>query len=161
MILIFTGQPLCGKTTLCKAFFSWIKTKSNFPVRTHYIDGNKLRLIFQNKDYSREGKIKNLTLASNIGKYEKSLNDIVVMAIMYPYKESRDYLRSLGERVVFVNLEYDKNENRGVVKDWVDDFESPIGEENVYTINTSLKSEEESLLEVVEIYKENIKYSRR
>jgi len=155
------GQPTSGKTTLCKALFTWIKTKSNFPVRTHYIDGDKLRLIFQNKNYSREGRMQNLTLASNIAKYEKSLNDVVLMAFVYPYKEARDFLRSLGERVVFVHLEYDKSVNRGRESFWVEDFESPKGEDNVYTINTSERSENEAFLEVVEIYKQHIKNIRR
>jgi adenylylsulfate kinase len=161
MILVFMGQPTSGKTTLCKALFTWIKTKSNFPVRTHYIDGDKLRLIFQNKNYSREGRMQNLTLASNIAKYEKSLNDVVLMAFVYPYKEARDFLRSLGERVVFVHLEYDKSVNRGRESFWVEDFESPKGEDNVYTINTSERSENEAFLEVVEIYKQHIKNIRR
>lgn len=161
MILVFMGQPTSGKTTLCKAFFSWIRTKSNFPVRTHYIDGDKLRLIFQNKNYTREGRMQNLTLASNIAKYEKSLNDIVVMALVYPYKEAREHLRSLGENVIFIHLYYDKAENRGREKFWVEDFEEPIGEENVYSINTGDKNEEVCLREVVEIYKSNIKYIKR
>lgn len=155
------GQPTSGKTTLCKAFFTWIKTKSNFPVRTHYLDGDKLRLIFQNKNYSREGRMQNLALASNIAKYEKSLNHIVIMALVYPYKEAREYLRSLGENVVFVYLHYDKNENRGREKFWVEDFESPIGEDMVYSINTSEKNEEMALREVIEIYKSNIKNIKR
>jgi adenylylsulfate kinase-like enzyme len=161
MILVFMGQPTSGKTTLCKALFTWIKTKSNFPVRTHYLDGDKLRLIFQNKNYSREGRMQNLALASNISKYEKSLNDIVIMALVYPYKEAREFLRSLGENVVFVYLHYDKNENRGREKFWVEDFESPIGEENVYPINTSEKNEEMALREVIEIYKSHIRNIRR
>ena len=161
MILVFMGQPTSGKTTLCKAFFSWIKTKSNFPVRTHYLDGDKLRLIFQNKNYSREGRMQNLTLASNIAKYEKSLNDIVIMALVYPYKEAREHLRSLGENVVFVYLHYNKEDNRGREQFWVEDFESPIGEEKVYPINTSEKNEEMAMREVIEIYKSNIKNVRR
>lgn len=155
------GQPTSGKTTLCKAFFSWIKTKSNFPVRTHYLDGDKLRLIFQNRNYSREGRMQNLALASNIAKYEKSLNDIVIMALVYPYKEAREFLRSLGENVVFIYLHYNKDENRGREKFWVEDFESPLGEDKVYPINTSEKNEEMALREIIEIYKSHIKNIRR
>jgi gluconate kinase len=105
--------------------------------------------------------MQNLTLASNIAKYEKSLNDIVVMALVYPYKEAREHLRSLGEHVVFIYLEYDKNENRGRESYWVEDFESPLGEENVYTINTSEKSELEASKEVIDIYKTHIRHIKR
>jgi hypothetical protein len=105
--------------------------------------------------------MQNLTLASNIAKYERSLNDVVLMAFVYPYKEAREHLRSLGERVVFIHLEYDKNVKRGRESFWVEDFESPKGEDNVYTINTSERSENEAFLEVVEIYKEHIKNIRR
>lgn len=161
MIIVFFGQPTSGKTTLCKAFFSWIRTKSNFPVRTHYIDGDKLRLIFQNKNYTREGRMQNLTLASNIAKYEKSLNDIVVMALVYPYVEAREHLRCLGEHIIFIYLHYDKLKNRGREKFWVEDFEEPNGENNVYTIDTGEKNEEVCLKEIIEIYKSNIKYIKR
>jgi hypothetical protein len=105
--------------------------------------------------------MQNLTLASNIAKYEKSLNDIVIMALVYPYKEAREHLRSLGEHVVTIHLEYDKNENRGRESFWVEDFESPLGEENVYTINTSENNESEALQEVINIYKLHIRHIKR
>ena len=105
--------------------------------------------------------MQNLTLASNIAKYEKSLNDIVIMALVYPYKEAREHLRSLGEHVVTIYLEYDKNENRGRESFWVEDFESPIGEENVYKINTSENNESEALQEVINIYKLHIRHIKR
>ena len=161
MILVFMGQPTSGKTTLCKEFFTWVKKGSNFPVRLHYLDGDKLRIIFQNKNYTREGRLQNLNLASNIAKYEKYLNDIVTLALVYPYKEARDYLRELGEKVVFIYLHYDKDENRGRENFWVEDFESPLGEENVYPINTSQKSVDEALKEVIEIYRQHIKNIKR
>jgi adenylylsulfate kinase-like enzyme len=161
MILVFMGQPTSGKTTLCKEFFTWIKKGNNFPIRLHYLDGDKLRLIFQNKNYSKEGRLQNLNLASNIAKYEKFLNDMVLMALVYPYKEARDYLRSLGENVVFIHLHYDKSNPRGRENFWVEDFESPIGEEGVYEINTSELNVEQSLQEVIKIYNKNIKYIKK
>ena len=49
MIIVLFGQPHSGKTTLAKQFPS-----------SRTIDGDELRELFANKDYSKEGRIRNL-----------------------------------------------------------------------------------------------------
>jgi len=50
MIYWLTGQPGAGKTTLA----TWIQ--SSFPNKSMIVDGDDLREIFINKDYSEEGR---------------------------------------------------------------------------------------------------------
>ena len=54
MIYWFTGQPGAGKTTLAKAM---IKECNDNCI---HIDGDSLRNLFQNFDYTPKGRIKNI-----------------------------------------------------------------------------------------------------
>ena len=61
MIYLFTGQPGSGKTTLAKKLQFWLQTeKRNWRKSVLHIDGDKLRELFPNKDYSKEGREKNI-----------------------------------------------------------------------------------------------------
>ena len=135
MIVVLFGQPHSGKTTLAKQFSSFKN-----------IDGDELRELFANKDYSREGRIKNLNRASDIAHYLHKHGDNVVLSLVYPYKEARDYLRNLEPETKFVYLYY--NEQRGREQFHVKDFEIDLIQEEVWTLNTSMLSEEECVKQI-------------
>lgn len=134
MILVLFGQPNCGKTTLAKLLPEF-----------HNIDGDKLRDLFQNKDFSREGRVKNLNRASDIAHYLNSNGTDVVLSLVYPYKEARDYLNSLTTDVKWVYLIYEVD--RGREKFHVQDFEHPTPEEAL-CLNTEWMTEEECITEI-------------
>jgi len=135
MILVLFGQPNSGKTTLAKQFLSF-----------RNIDGDELRELFANKDYSREGRIRNLNRASDIAHYLHRHGNNIVLSLVYPYKECRDYLRSLEPEAKFVYLYY--NEQRGREQFHVKDFEIDLIQEEVWTLNTSMLSEEECIKQI-------------
>ena len=137
MIIVLFGQPGAGKTTLAKQFPS-----------CKNIDGDELRELFDNKDYSKEGRIRNLNRASDIAHYLHRHGNDVVLSLVYPYKEARDYLRSLESEVRFVYLYY--RGNRGKEQFYVRDFELDLLEENVWTLDTSILSEEECIKQIYE-----------
>lgn len=128
MIIVLFGQPHSGKSTLA--------AELDF----HNIDGDNLRELFSNKDYSREGRIKNLNRASDIAHYINSVEDSVVLSLVYPYKEARDYLKSLTNDILWVYLTY--SGERGRENFHVKDFETP-DEEDVLSLDTSKLSIEE------------------
>jgi adenylylsulfate kinase-like enzyme len=128
MIIVLFGQPHSGKSTLAAE------------LDAHNIDGDKLRELFSNKDYSREGRIKNLNRASDIAHYINSAGDSVVLSLVYPYKEARDYLNSLTSDVLWVYLTY--SGERGRENFHVKDFDTP-DEEDVLSLDTSKLSIEE------------------
>jgi len=140
MILALFGQPHCGKSTLANLIIEkeWANVVN--------IDGDKLRELFVNKDFSREGRIKNLNRASDISVFLNSIGTDVVLSLVYPYKEARDYLNSLNSEVIWVYLTY--TEERGRENFHVKDFEAPI-EENVLHLNTSELTEEEALNKII------------
>ena len=128
MIIVLFGQPHSGKSTIANEIIKQTSTFVN-------IDGDKLRELFANKDYSREGRIRNLNRASDIAHYLHSHGDNITLSLVYPYKEARDYLNSLTEDVVWVFLHY--TGERGREQFHVKDFELDLLEENVLSLNTS------------------------
>lgn len=122
MIIVLFGQPHSGKTTLAKQFPTY-----------RNIDGDELRELFSNKDYSREGRIKNLNRASDIAHYLHRHGNNIVLSLVYPYKEARDYLNSLEDNVKWVHLVYEVD--RGREEYHVKDFEYPTDDEALH-LNT-------------------------
>jgi adenylylsulfate kinase-like enzyme len=126
MIIVLFGQPGSGKTTLAKEL---LKHKDY-----HHIDGDDLREIFNNKDYSRKGRIKNLNRASDIAQY-LSREKPVILSLIYPYQEARDYLNSLNSNVKWCWLKTDEQRKEAQLQ--VKDFENPIKSINSIEINTN------------------------
>jgi len=140
MIIVIFGQPASGKTTLAKKFMA-----EGF----HHIDGDDLRDMFNNKDYSREGRIKNLNRASDIAKYLSYKGHNVVLSLVYPYEEARQYLSKLSREVKWIYLIYEEDRGRDQFK--VEDFEVPHRDDIDSIINTSNTSIEKSVDQIKRI----------
>jgi len=125
MIIFLFGQPHCGKSTLARKLTS---------DQCWNIDGDQLREVFKNKDFSREGRLRNLNRASDIAVYMDSLGSDIVLSLVYPYKEARDYLNSLFDDVKWIHLTYEGK--RGRENFHVKDFENPL-EESILHLDTS------------------------
>ena len=95
MIYLFTGQPGSGKTTVAKKLQFWLQTdKKNWRKSVFHIDGDQLRELFPNTDYSKEGRYKNINKAFDIAKYLDSCGNDVVISLVSPYRELREKLKS-------------------------------------------------------------------
>lgn len=94
-IYLFTGQPGSGKTTLAKKLQMWLQTdKKNWRKSVFHIDGDQLRELFPNTDYSKEGRYKNINKAFDIAKFLDASGNDVVISLVSPYKELRDEFKS-------------------------------------------------------------------
>ena len=82
MILWLTGQPGSGKTTLAKAFIERV-TNDNPDIKIINIDGDDLRHISNNKDYSKHQDY----LFKLLKSYYKKTNSINAKNIIDNYKE--------------------------------------------------------------------------
>lgn len=137
MIIVLFGQPHCGKSTLANILTAKLPADN--------IDGDNLRELFLNKDYSREGRIKNLNRASDIAHFLNYKNQgyiHVVLSLVYPYKETREYLNALTNDIVWVYLTYEGE--RGRENFHVKDFEIPE-KETILHLDTSKLSEKECI----------------
>ena len=86
MILWFTGQPGSGKTTLCKELRKRIFWTSK---KTIHLDGDDLRDILDNKDYSEKGRRKNIKFAINMAKVLENKGYLVLVSLVSPYRDLR------------------------------------------------------------------------
>lgn len=157
MIIVLFGQPCSGKTTLAKGILEFLD-----PHYTEHIDGDKLRELFANKDFSREGRIKNLNRASDIAHYINSKGNEVVLSLVYPYQEARDYLNSLTDDVKWICLIYENVEGRerGREQFHVQDFEYPEDTKVLY-LNTTWISEEECINNIKSYINEELSSRRK
>jgi len=121
MIIWFTGQPGHGKTSLAINVVSYLK-ENNIPVI--HIDGDDLRQITSNQDYSKMGRIKNIVLAQNIAKFLYNKNFYVVVSLVAPYLNIREKFKNdsrLSVKEIYVHKTgpTPKDEYK------VDDYEPP------------------------------------
>jgi adenylylsulfate kinase len=130
MIYWFYGQPGAGKTTLSNAL--------NLRINAIQIDGDDVRSVFNNQDYSKEGRIKNLTLINNIVRFLDHKGFNVIVSVVSPYKEIRDQLLDLDIKYFYVCT----TEIRGKENYFAKDFE--IGE-NDCMLDTTNKTVNEVL----------------
>ena len=102
MIVVFYGQPSSGKTTLAKLLQERIFLQ-NQPTPV-IIDGDEIRNIFKNTDYTKEGRLNNLKRISDIATFLDSKYNLVIISAVFPYQEARKYLDSICENVLWVHL---------------------------------------------------------
>lgn len=147
MIIAFIGQPHSGKTTLAEALQRQLFAayKKSYPI----VDGDDIRKIFKNTDYSREGRIRNLNRISDISRFLVDKYDTVLISAVYPLSEAREYLESIYEQVYWVHLTY--SDVRGRELFHVKDYEVPgIELKNVITINTTELDIDQSVIKVMQ-----------
>jgi adenylate kinase family enzyme len=145
MIIVLFGQPHCGKSTLAKEL-----EMSRVLYGAVNIDGDELRKLFVNTDYSREGRLRNLNRASDIATYLNYMGDDVVLSLVYPYKEARDYLNSLCKDVHWIYLTYEGE--RGRENFHVKDFDVPT-DERILHLDTSKMSPFDCVTEILKYAK--------
>jgi len=142
-----TGQPASGKTTLANMLID------NFNKNGHEkdffnIDGDDLRDLFQNKDYSRKGRFANIRLGMSIAAYLINKNKTPIISLVSPYRELREEFKSKYE-VLEVYLF--TSEIRGRENFFVKDYEKPL--KNFIEIDTTNQTEQESLNEILNVYR--------
>jgi adenylylsulfate kinase len=139
MIYYLIGQPHAGKTTLSKLLKQHL-----YPQNIMQIDGDDLRDIFQNKDYSEEGRRNNIRRAQDIAMFLNVKGTNVIMSLVSPYKDLRDELKEKSDVVeVYVHT----SDVRGREGFHVENYEKPT--ENYIDIDTTNVSEFISLGELV------------
>jgi len=128
MIYWFTGQPGAGKTSIAEVLIT------KLPNNTFHVDGDDLREIFNNKDYSELGRRKNIELAQHITHFLHNKGNDVIVSLVSPYRDQREEFKSkLGNDIIEI---YVHTENlRGREDFHVKNYEEPL--ENFLDMDTS------------------------
>ena len=139
----FTGQPGSGKTTLALL----LKTKLNklFDGREKVVllDGDEIRALFNNTDYSLEGRKKNVELVQNCCRFLVQQDIITIVCMVSPFAQQRsEIVEELSGCEIFVECV----ELRGREHFHVDYYEEPKYTNNhkSISINTSFKYPQDS-----------------
>ena len=142
MIYWFTGQPGHGKTVLAKELNSALFSNEAF-----HIDGDDLRAIFDNQDYSEAGRRKNIELAQHIAHFLDNKGQDVVVSLVSPYKDQRDsFKEKIGnEKIheIYVHTTETRERDHFHVKD----YQSPT--ENFIDADTTNCTPTETLTQIL------------
>jgi adenylylsulfate kinase len=123
MIYNLIGQPHSGKTTLAKHLRTALEI-SNPQRKVFIIDGDDLRKILNNKDYSEQGRRDNIGKAYAIAKYIDidHLHDVII-AVVSPYKNLREELKLTADVIeIYVHT----TDIRGRENFHVENYEIPF-----------------------------------
>lgn len=118
MIIWLTGQPGSGKSTIANELVS------DSTGKFINIDGDDLREIFQNKDYSEVGRRKNIELAQHISEFVHRKGFHPVVSLVSPYKDQRDKFKDkMGKDILEVYVH--TTQIRGRENYFVKEYEEP------------------------------------
>ena len=143
-VIWLTGLPCSGKTTLAHQI--------QLRLGGYILDGDEIRKgLCNDLDFSKEDRVENIR---RVGEVAKLINGLVIVALVSPYKKSRDAVRDkfkVGEFIevwVDCNLEECKRRDiKGMYKKWgvmtplTPIYEPPVSPE--VHVKTAVKSIEE------------------
>jgi len=142
-----TGQPASGKTTLANLLLKHFN--QNSPNGNFFnIDGDDLRDLFQNKDYSKKGRYANIRLGMSIAAYLINKGKFPIISLVSPYLELREEFKS---KFNVLEIYLHTSEIRGREDYFVADYEKP--QKNYIDIDTTNMTEKESLNEILNVYR--------
>lgn len=136
----FTGQPAHGKTVLATKLVAHLQSTSDSPV--FHLDGDDLRELTVNKDYSPEGRINNIRNAQMIAEFCFRNDCDVVVSLVAPYKWLREEFKGRIGIDHFTEFYVHTTEPRERDHFHAPDYEPPT--EHFCDIDTTEDSPEES-----------------
>jgi len=139
MIIWFTGQPNSGKTTLALELVHRLH-EIRKDVTATIIDGDSLRTITKNVDYSKDGRRKNVQTAINLSINSDSTNDYTVVALVSPFRDLRESLKNNSKNIVKEVYLHSSRLREGKMVDY---YEPPLN--NYLDIDTDKHTIEESI----------------
>ena len=137
MIYWFTGQPGSGKTVLADLL------KEQALPHAYRIDGDEMRDLFENKDYSIKGRIANIDAAQKIAHYLHNQGKDVIVSLVSPYLDQREEFKKLLDWQINEIYVHYIDEIRGREEYHVLGYQAP--QFNYLNINTSEQTPEQSL----------------
>ena len=147
MIYWFTGQPGAGKTVLAELLKVKLEAPRNFAYKTYRIDGDEMRDLFSNKDYSIKGRIANIDAAQKIAHYLHNQELDVIVSLVSPYLDQREeFKKILGDQLIEFYIH--TNTKRGREQYHVEGYQPPLN--NFIDVDTTIDTPNESLNKLIQ-----------
>lgn len=147
-VLWLTGQPGSGKTTLSNEIVNIINTRNPDKIpKIIQVDGDDLRELTNNKDYSKEGRFNNIRLSQNLALFCQNKGFLVIVSLVAPYLELREEFKS---RTKVCEVYLHTSENRGREHFFSKDYQKP--ESNFFSVDTTNKDIRLTANEILSIY---------
>jgi len=162
-----TGLPCSGKSTIGKILKTMLESRGR---KVTFLDGDVVRTnLSEGLGFSKEDRIKNILrvgfVASEIVKHD----GIVISALVSPYKQAREQVRSIMEEGKFIEVFVDapvevceqrdvkglyKKAKEGIIKGFtgIDDPYEPPENPEIH-IDTTILSPEESAKKIIDYLK--------
>ena len=144
MIYWFTGQPGAGKTVLANKL-SYFMAGYTHQI-SFQLDGDQMRDLFVNKDYSIKGRIANIDAAQKIAHYLHNENKLVIVSLVSPYLDQREEFKQLiGTDIMEIYVH--TSNIRGREQYHVKGYQPPVN--NFIDVDTTIDTPEESLQKII------------
>lgn len=140
MIYWFTGQPCAGKTVLA----NMLKKEKSGAFR---IDGDDMRELFSNKDYSINGRVINVNTAQHIAQYLNNQGKDVIVSLVAPYIDQREDFKALmGDQIIEFYVHTTESRERDHFKAIA--YTPPLA--NFVDIDTTYDTKEQSFKKILD-----------
>lgn len=147
MIYSLFGQPESGKTTLSIKLRLELKKIYGPNMYVFSIDGDDLREIIPNKNYTYAGRYDNINRANTIATYLNHLGFEVIISLVNPFEQLRRELKFLNPKdVKEIYLHSDRTSK---LEYHVKDFEIPKNPD--LTLNTSNMTVNQCISKILEL----------
>lgn len=100
-VIWFTGLSGSGKSTLAEAVYNKLKSKS---FKVDHLDGDTMRDIFPKTGFSKEERNSHIRRVGYLASKLESNGVFVTASFISPYKETRDFVRSLCTNFIEVHV---------------------------------------------------------
>jgi adenylylsulfate kinase len=148
MVYWFTGQPGAGKTVLGKKLHEFIETeKRNWRQNVFHLDGDDLRELTVNKDYTPKGREINIRNAHMITEYIHKTGCDVVVSLVAPPRWLREELKERIGLEHFQEFYVHCSDTRERDHFHSKNYEAP--ETNFIDVNTTKDSPEKSFSKII------------
>ncbi len=100
-VIWMTGLSGSGKSTLGLALKKVLESKGQ---RVELLEGDVIRQFFPNIGFTQEARDEHIRRVGFLASRLESYGSVVIGALISPYKESRDFVRSLCMRFVEIHI---------------------------------------------------------
>ena len=100
-VVWFTGLSGAGKTTIAREVYERLR---RLGARVELLDGDEIRSVFPNTGFSRSERDAHVRRVGFLASRLERHGVTVIASLVSPYRESRDFVRSLCERFVEIHV---------------------------------------------------------